>query len=90
MQNKLLIVSLAILLSACGHTEPVINTVIQKVEIPVEVPCKAKIPTVPDFNFGKLASTDDIYAKSKAALADRELHLGYEIELLAALNSCIK
>jgi hypothetical protein len=90
MQNKLLIVSLAIVLSACAHTEPVINTVIQRVEIPIEVPCKAKVPEVPDFNFGKLKPEDDIHAKVKSILADRELHLGYETELLAALNSCIK
>lgn len=90
MQNNLLIVSLAIILSACAHTEPVINTVIQRVEIPIEVPCKAIVPAKPDFNFDKLKADNNIFDKTKAALADRELHLGYEIELLAALNSCIK
>jgi hypothetical protein len=90
MQNNLLIVSLAIILSACAHTEPVINTVIQRVEIPIEVPCKATVPTRPDFNFNRLKANNNIFDKTKAALADRELHHGYEVELLAALNSCIK
>lgn len=90
MQNNILMVLLVISLSACAHTEPVINTVIQRVEIPIEVPCKAVVPEKPDFHFPKLKIENDIFDKSKAALADRELHLGYEVELLAALNSCIK
>lgn len=90
MQNNIIILFLISLISACSHTEPVISTVIQRVEIPIEVPCEAKIPEKPDFNFSKLRVEDNIFEKSKAALADRELHLSYEIELLAALNSCIK
>lgn len=81
----------ALLLVGCAtDTPPGINTVIQKVEIPIAVPCKAEVPPKPDFNFDKLSIDQDIFEKSKAALADRKLHIGYEIELLAALNSCIK
>ncbi len=90
MRNNLLIICLAALLSACATTDPVINSVVQRVEVPVAMPCKVDVPAVPDFSFPKLRPDQDIFDKSKSILADRELHLGYEAELLAALNSCIK
>lgn len=89
MQNKLVLIA-ALFLAGCATDGPVIQTVVQKVEVPVSVPCKAKVPTKPDFNFDKLSIAHDIFDKTKATLADRKLHLGYETELLAALNSCIK
>lgn len=91
MQNKLLILVSFLAIAGCAtDTPPGINTVIQRVEVPIAVPCKAEIPVKPTFNFDKLTVEQDIFDKSKAALADRKLHLGYETELLAALNSCIK
>jgi hypothetical protein len=90
VQNNLLIIGLVILLSACATTDPVINTVVQKVEVPIAVPCEAEVPVRPDFNFDKLTPEQDVFEKTRALLADRKLHLGYETELLAALNSCIK
>lgn len=89
MQNNILLCAI-VLLTGCATTEPAINTVIQTVEVPVAVPCKATIPTKPDFNFDKLNVDQDVFDKTKALLADRKLHLGYEGELLAALTSCIK
>jgi len=91
MQNKLLILTSILFLAGCETTKPPgINTVIQRVEIPIAVPCKAVIPVRPAFNFDKLTVEQDVFDKSKAVLADRKLHIGYETELLAALNSCIK
>lgn len=91
MQNKLLVLIASISLAGCAtDTPPGINTVIQKVEIPIAVPCKVEVPAKPTLNFDKLTTEQDIFDKTKAALADRKLQLGYEIELLAALNSCIK
>jgi hypothetical protein len=66
----------------------VIQTVVQKVEVPISVPCKAEIPQVPAFNFDLLTIDRDIFEKNKALLADRELHTAYSAELLAALKSC--
>jgi hypothetical protein len=81
----------ALFVAGCATTEkPVITTVIQRVEIPIAVPCKAEVPTRPDFNFDKLTEQQDIFEKVKAMLADLKLHLGYEEELSAALNSCVK
>ena len=90
MQNKLLMLVAALSLAGCATTTPPgINTVIQRVEVPIAVPCKAEVPAKPAFNFDKLTPEQDVFDKTKAALADRKLHLGYETELLAALNSCI-
>lgn len=90
MGNNLIIIFAALALAGCGTTKPVINTVIQKVEIPIAVPCKATVPAKPDFNFDKLTVEKDLFDKAKAALADRQLHLAYEAELLVQLNGCIK
>ena len=90
MQNKLLVLAVALLADCATDTPPGINTVIQKVEVPIAVPCKVELPVKPTLNFDKLTTEQDIFDKTKAALADRKLQLGYETELLAALNSCIK
>jgi hypothetical protein len=86
---KYLYIVLAILLSGCA-SDPVIQVKTVTVEVPVQIPCKAIVPAKPDFNFDKLGADNDVFDKTKAVLADRKLHLGYEAELLAALNSCIK
>lgn len=88
MRSNILL--LCLVLAGCGTCKPVIDTVIQKVEVPVSVPCKAVIPPTPIYYFDKLDTNSDIYDKTKALLADKKLHLGYEAELLAALNSCVK
>jgi hypothetical protein len=89
MKNIMILISFSFLVG-CAHNEPVSNIVIQKVEVPIEVPCKAAIPNEPLFNFPQLTIDQDIYEKSKALLADRKLHLAYEIELLATLTACVK
>lgn len=90
--NKILLPISIIFLTACATKppEPVIQTVIQKVEIPIAVPCNAVIPAVPEFGFSSLLETDNIFLKVQTLLADRELHIGYETLLLAALESCVK
>jgi hypothetical protein len=90
MENKLLILLSALILSACATDGPVINTVVQRVEVPIAVPCKAVVPAAPDLSFDKVTPDQDIFDKTKSLLADRKLHLGYEADLLAALSSCIK
>lgn len=91
MQNKLLILASVIVFAGCATTTPPgINTVIQKVEIPIAVPCKVEIPARPEFNFDKLSPDQDVFDKTKALLADRKLHIGYETELSVALIACTK
>jgi hypothetical protein len=89
VKNKLILLSL-LFMSACQTTPPGIKTVIQKVEIPVAVPCKEVIPLKPSFYFDKLVPSNDIYGQAQALSADRLLHKGYEEELLAALTACVK
>ena len=90
VKSNLLLVAV-LFIAGCATTQPPgINTVIQKVEVPVAVPCKAVVPVAPAYNFDKLTTDKDIFVKEQAILADRLLHLGYEAELVAALNSCIK
>jgi len=88
--KNIILISVIILLSGCATTEPVIDAEPQEVDIPIAVPCKAVVPDKPDFNFEKVTADQDVFEKTKALLADRKLHQGYEAELLAALNSCIK
>ena len=94
MQNKLYLLGAVLFLAACGHTNPPVEPGVRIeqviVKVPVAIPCNAIPPLAPQFNFEKLVITDSIYDKTKALLADRKLHLAYEAELLAALNSCLK
>jgi len=89
MRNKILtIVMSAMIISGCASTTPVVNTVIQKVEVPVMVPCQITPPAPPQYYFDAITAIDELFDKVKALLADRNLHLGYEEELRAALTAC--
>ena len=93
LKNNLLVLSVILLSGCCifqPKPQPGIEVQTQRVEIPVAVPCKAVVPPVPVDNFDKLMTSNDIFVKNQALLADRLNHLGYEKELVAALNSCIK
>lgn len=65
-----------------------IRYVPQEVKIPVPIKCQTPIPEKPDFSFPKIKEDSDIFEKVKSLLADRNLHLGYEDQLLTALQSC--
>ena len=88
MLSKISIILSVVILSACATDKPVIQSVSQKVEVPISVPCKADVPSTPVFNFDSLTVDKDIFEKSKVLLADRELQKAYSAELLAALKSC--
>lgn len=88
MQNSFIAIAMLLILTGCATPEPVIQTIIQKVEVPILVPCKQEIPSTPDFNFDKLTESDTLFDKTKSLLADKKIHLAYEEELLAALKAC--
>jgi hypothetical protein len=67
---------------------PAEPTQIQRSEVPIAIACKTETPTQPTYNIPHLKQSDNIFVKTKAILADIELHTAYEIELLAALTSC--
>lgn len=87
MANNLFLAAAVLALGGCA-CKPTIKTEIQIVEVPISVPCSVAFPERPDFNFDKLTEDSDIFDKTKALLADMKLHLGYEIELEAALRAC--
>lgn len=86
---KYVLILVSLVLTGCVTPDPVVKVEIQEVKVPVAIPCKTSIPTRPDFNFDKLTKEDDLYRKTQSLLADRKLYQGYEIELLAALKSCM-
>lgn len=90
MQNKLMFLTLVVLAGCATVDEPVIDTVIQTVQVPIAMPCAVAIPTKPKLNFDALVVEQDIFDKTKAVLADRKLAQAYETELLAALKSCVR
>lgn len=86
--QKINIILLSLILSACATDEPLVRVVTERVEVPVPVQCKTDIPATPIFNVPKLATTDTMFDKTKSYLADEQLRKAYEAELLAALKSC--
>lgn len=61
---------------------------VQRVEIPVPVPCKVAVPARPDFAVDHLEIGSGIWRQMQALRAERLQRQGYEIELEAALQSC--
>lgn len=77
-----------VIISGCAATPETIRYIPQEVKIAIPIKCQTPIPEKPDFNFPKLTESSDIFEKVKSLLADRNLHLGYEDQLLTALQSC--
>lgn len=76
-----------LLLAGCaGKVEPEIRTV--RVEVPVQVPCRAPVVAVPPWAAAGLQKDDSLEVKVRALLAERLQHIGYEKELVAANRSC--
>ncbi|ORL66614.1 hypothetical protein [Pseudomonas putida] len=75
------------LLAACaGQAKPEIRTV--RVEVPVQVPCRAPEVAVPPWAAASLRKTDSLEVKARALLAERRQRIGYERELVAAVDAC--
>lgn len=81
---------IALLLSGCGTTEPVIKVVTQIVKVPVPISCTEEVPVTPDYCFDKLSTDSDIYTKTQCLLSDRLLRVGQEELLVTKLNACKK
>lgn len=76
---------LILLLTGCaGHVEPEIRTV--RVEVPV--PCRAPEVAVPPWAASGLRKTDSLEVKVRALLAERRQRIGYERQLVAAVEAC--
>lgn len=78
---------LVLALTGCaGKSEPQIQYV--RVEVPVQVPCRAPEIAVPAWAAAGLRKADSLEVKVRALLAERRQRLGYEKELVAAVDAC--
>lgn len=74
-------------LTGCaGKVEPQVQYV--RVEVPVQVPCRAPEVAVPPWAATSLRNTDSLELKVRALLAERRQRIGYEKQLGAAISSC--
>ncbi|MGO3544272.1 MAG: hypothetical protein ACTIOG_17620 [Pseudomonas helleri] len=81
-----LLIGLVALLAGCGNREPEVRIV--RVEVPVLVPCKTKEVAVPSWAAAGLQKADSLEVKVRALLAERRQRIGYERELVAAVEAC--
>ncbi len=84
--RKLLILSALALAGCGGRVEPQVQYV--RVEVPVQIPCRAPEVAVPSWATAGLRKTDSLEVKVRALLADRRQRKGYEKELEAAVAAC--
>lgn len=77
----------AVRLSGCAsRLEPQIQYV--RVEVPVQIPCRAPKVAVPPWAAAGLRKTDSLEVKVRALLAERRQRIGYERQLAAAASAC--
>jgi len=81
-----LLMGLVVLLTGCSAREPEIRTL--RVEVPVQVPCRAPVVAEPAFAAASLKKTDSLEQKVRALLAERRQRMGYERELVASNMAC--
>ena len=81
------IIVCAMALAGCvGRVEPQVQYV--RVEIPVQVPCRAPEVSVPPWAAAGLRKSDSLEVKVRALLAERRQRIGYEKEVVAANSAC--
>lgn len=85
MRMPLIVCALA--LAGCGgRVEPQVQYV--RVEVPVQVPCRAPEVAAPPWAAAGLRKSDSLEVKVRALLAERRQRIGYEKELGAAVAAC--
>lgn len=84
--RTLLILSALALAGCAGRVEPQIQYV--RVEVPVQVPCRAPEVAVPAWATADLRKADSLELKVRALLAERLQRIGFEKQLLASVESC--
>ncbi|WP_188036163.1 hypothetical protein [Pseudomonas sp. EZ-C24] len=84
--RALLIVCALVLAGCAGRNEA--ETQYVRVEVPVQVPCRAPDVAVPPWAASGLRKDDSLEVKVRALLAERRQRTGYERMLVAAMASC--
>ncbi len=85
-RNLFLVLTVAALNGCVSQVEPEIRTV--RVEIPVQVPCRAPEVAVPPWAAAGLKKGDSLEVKVRALLAERRQRIGYERQLVAGSDAC--
>ncbi|MDP9504496.1 hypothetical protein Q7O60_15985 [Pseudomonas protegens] len=83
---KWLLLGIVAVLAGCASRQPEVCTV--RVEVPVQVPCRAPVVPVPAWATDSLKKTDSLELKVRALLAERRQRIGYERQLEASLSAC--
>ncbi|MFV2948032.1 hypothetical protein [Pseudomonas japonica] len=84
--RRALIMGAFALAGCAGQVEPQVQYV--RVEVPVQVPCRAPEVAVPPWAAAGLRKTDSLEVKVRALLAERRQRIGYERQLDAAIQAC--
>lgn len=84
--QKLFLLAGLLLTGCAGKLEPEIRYV--RVEVPVQVPCRAPEVAVPPWAATGLRRADSLEVKARALLAERRQRIGYERQLEAAADAC--
>ncbi|MDE1901616.1 MAG: hypothetical protein KGI37_08240 [Alphaproteobacteria bacterium] len=74
------------MLAGCATPQPVYKPV--PVDMPVSVPCAAPPVPPPDFALSHAAPRDDVFVKTRAALAELDERKAYEAALRARMDAC--
>ena len=85
MRMPLILCALA--LAGCvNRVEPQVQYV--RVEVPVQVPCRAPDVATPSWAAAGLRKADSLEVKVRALLAERRQRIGYERQVEAAIQAC--
>lgn len=84
--RRLLVIAAVALVGCAGRADPEVRTV--RVEVPVQVPCRAPDISEPSWAAAGLKAGDGLEVKVRALLAERRQRIGYEAQLKAAGLSC--
>ena len=84
--QKLFLLAGVLLAGCASKPQPQIQYV--RVEVPVQVPCRAPEVAVPPWAADGLRKTDSLEVKVRALLAERRQRIGYERLLEVAVQAC--
>jgi hypothetical protein len=88
MKRPYLYVWLAMALGGCASQPQVAPAVPVTVSVPTPVPCKVALPQAPGWDVDALPLGSDIWDQMAALRAERLQRIGYEGELLSAIQAC--
>ncbi len=86
LRGGVVLAGVALLAACAGRGEPQVQYV--RVEVPVQVPCRAPEVAVPPWAAAGLRKSDSLEVKVRALLAERSQRIGYEKELGASVAAC--